>query len=204
MTKTNRLFYQANIPERYKWKFIDDFRMAAPDGMPIDLAATVYLRIHQDLIEAAAEPKRGYLLHGNPGTGKTLMGCIALNELMLRWTKPGRFLKLSLNYFQKLRDSYKPDNVHYGQTGTILEELCSMPYLVIDDFGVEQGTDWQQEVLYDLVDARYGDQRFTVVTTNQPLDELKNLAKGRIYSRLVEMCQPIPMDGPDYRMHLNE
>ena len=204
MTKTNRLFYQANIPERYKWKFVDDFRMAAPDGMPIDLAATVYLRIHQDLIDASAEPKRGYLLHGNPGTGKTLMGCIALNELMLRWTKPGRFLKLSLNYFQKLRDSYKPDNVYYGQTGTILEELCNMPYLVIDDFGVEQGTDWQQEVLYDLVDARYGDQRFTVVTTNQPLDELKNLAKGRIYSRLVEMCQLIPMDGPDYRMHLNE
>ena len=204
MTETNRLFRQADIPERYKWKFVDDFRMAAPDGTRIDLAATVYLRIHQDLIDAAKEPKRGYLLHGNPGTGKTLMGCIALNELMLRWTKPGRFLKLSLNYFQKLRDSYNPDNVHYGQTGTILEELCNMPYLVIDDFGVERGTDWQQEVLYDLVDGRYGDQRFTVVTTNKPLDELKKLAEGRIYSRLVEMCQFIPMDGPDYRKYLNE
>ena len=47
-------------------------------------------------------------------------------------------------------------------------------------------------MLYDLVDARYGDQRFTVVTTNQPLDELKDLAEGRIYSRLVEMCRPHP------------
>ena len=204
MTETNRLFRQADIPERYKWKFVDDFRMAAPDGTPIDLATTVYLRIHQDLIEAAEEPKRGYLLHGNPGTGKTLMGCIALNELMLRWTKSGRFLKLSLNYFQKLRDSYNPDNVHYGRTGTILEELCNMPYLVIDDFGVERGTDWQQEVLYDLVDGRYGDQRFTVVTTNKPLDELEKLAEGRIYSRLMEMCQFIPMNGLDYRKYLNE
>jgi len=204
MTETNRLFRQANIPERYKWKFLDDFRMTAPDGTPIDdLAGMVYSLIHQGLIDAAEEPKRGYLFHGNPGTGKTLMGCIALNELMLRWTKPGRFLKLSLNYFQKLRDSYKPDNVHYGQTGTILEELCNMPYLVIDDFGVEQGTAWQQEVLYDLVDARYGDQRFTVVTTNQPLNELEKLAEGRIYSRLVEMCQFIPMDGLDYRKYLN-
>ena len=78
-----------------------------------------------------------------------------------------------------------------------------MPYLVLDDFGIQRGTEWNR-MLYDLVDARYGDQRFTVVTTNQPLDELKALAKGRIYSRLVEMCQPIPMDGPDYRMHLNE
>ena len=204
MTETNRLFRQADIPERYKWKFVDDFRMAAPDGTPIDLATTVYLRIHQDLIEAVEEPKRGYLLHGNPGTGKTLMGCIALNELMLRWAKPGRFLSLSRTYFQKLRDTYSADSERYGHTWSILEELCTMPYLVLDDFGIQRGTEWEIEMLYDLVDARYGDQRFTVVTTNQPFDELKDLAKGRIYSRLVEMCQPIPMDGPDYRMHLNE
>ncbi len=203
-TETNRLFRQADIPERYKWKFVDDFRMAAPDGTPINLATTVYLRIHQDLIDAAEEPKRGYLLHGNPGTGKTLMGCIALNELMLRWTKPGRFLSLSRTYFQKLRDTYSADSERYGHTWSMLEELCNMPYLVLDDFGIQRGTEWEIEMLYDLVDARYGDQRFTVVTTNQPLDQLKDLAKGRIYSRLVEMCQPIPMDGPDYRMHLNE
>ena len=177
MTETNRLFRQADIPERYKWKFVDDFRMAAPDGTPIDLATTVYLRIHQDLIEAAEEPKRGYLLHGNPGTGKTLMGCIALNELMLRWAKPGRFLSLSRTYFQKLRDTYSADSERYGHTWSILEELCTMPYLVLDDFGIQRGTEWEIEMLYDLVDARYGDQRFTVVTTNQPLDELKDLAE---------------------------
>ena len=204
MTETNRLFRQADIPERYKWKFVDDFQMTAPDGTHIELAGTVYHRIHQDLIEAAQEPKRGYLLHGNPGTGKTLMGCIALNELMLRWTKSGRFLSLSRTYFQKLRDTYSADSERYGHTWQILEELCNMPYLVLDDFGLQRGTEWEIEMLYDLVDARYGDQRFTVVTTNQPLDELKDLATGRIYSRLVEMCQPIPMDGPNYRMHLNE
>ena len=206
MTETNRLFRQADIPNEYKWKFVDDFRMAAPNGMPIDLASTVYLRIHQDLIDAAEEPKRGYLLHGSLGTGKTLMGCIALNELMLRWTKPGRFLKSSLTYFQKLRDTYSADSERYGHTWQILEELCNMPYLVIDDFGVERVTEWEQEMLYDLVDARYGDQRFTVVTTNQPLQKLEELAAGRIYSRLVDMCQFIPMDGPDYRYqkHPNE
>jgi len=79
-----------------------------------------------------------------------------------------------------------------------------VPCLVLDGFGIERGTDGEIEMLYDLVDGRYGYQRFTVVTTNQPLDELKDLAEGRIYSRLVEMCYPIPMDGPDYRMHLNE
>ena len=35
MSETNRLFRQADMPERYKWKFIDDFRPIAPDGTAI-------------------------------------------------------------------------------------------------------------------------------------------------------------------------
>ena len=200
MTETNRHFRQADMPERYKWKFIDDFHIVAPDGTPIKLADTVH-RYIETLIGAEAEPRRGCLLYGNPGTGKTLLGCIAINELMLRWTKPGRYLSLSLKYFQKLRDTYSEESVRYGQTWQILEELCNMPYLILDDFGIQRGTEWEMEMLYDLVDARYGDERFTVVTTNKPLEEIKALSQGRIYSRLVEMCQLIPMDGPDYRLH---
>ena len=43
MTETNALFRQADIPERYKWKFVDDFRMAAPDGTRIDLAGLRFI-----------------------------------------------------------------------------------------------------------------------------------------------------------------
>ena len=54
MTETNRLFRQADMPERYKWKFIDDFHIVAPDGTPVQLADTAH-RYIESLISAPEE-----------------------------------------------------------------------------------------------------------------------------------------------------
>ena len=174
-----------------------------PMGIPLpyvdEVSVSVATLVGSELDSA---PNRGFLLHGNPGTGKTLLGSIMLNELILRWGMPGRFLNLSRKYFQKLRDTYSEDSDDYGRTWQIIEELCNMPFLVLDDFGIQRGTDWEMEMLYELVDARYAEERFTVVTTNQDLDEIRKLSHGRIYSRLVEMCYMIPMQGIDYRQHM--
>jgi len=70
---------------------------------------------------------------------------------------------------------------------------------VIDDFGVQRNTEWEMEILYNLIDARYANRRLTFVTTNQKADELKELAQGRIYSRFLEMCHIIHVDGYDFR-----
>ncbi|MDP6779335.1 MAG: hypothetical protein QGI83_21455, partial [Candidatus Latescibacteria bacterium] len=57
------------------------------------------------------------------------------------------------------------------------------------------------EMLYNLVDARYADQRLTFVTTNKSLEDVKDLAEGRIYSRFLEMCYIIHVQAPDYRQY---
>ena len=201
LVEVQRLFKQAEIPTRYQWTFQDDFHFNAPNGSAIKFAAEVHSYV-ATLIDSGKEPSEGFLFYGRPGTGKTMLGCIMLNELMLHRGRPGRFLNLSRKYFQQLRDTYSEDSERYGQTWQIIDALCKMPYLVLDDFGVQRGTEWEQEMLYDLVDARYSEERFTIVTTNQPLDDIKQLSQGRIYSRLTEMCRLVDMDGDDYRQHL--
>ena len=191
----------AQIPERFRWKFQDDFQPLAPDGASVPFASSAQSYV-STLVDSGEEPRRGFLLHGSPGTGKTLLGCIMLNELMLHRARSGRFVNLSRSYFNKLRDTYSEASQQYGQTWQIFEEMCSVPYLLLDDFGVQRDTAWEQEMLYDLVDGRYGGERFTIVTTNQPLGDLRDLFKGRIYSRLVEMCHVVEMNGVDFRLHL--
>ena len=206
LTEVKRRFHEADVPSRFRWKFRGDYHAVAPDGRtPLAVArrARRVLDYVSALVDDDRDPQRGYLFYGVPGTGKSLLGAIVLNELMLHRNHSGRFLNLSLKYFQQLRDTFSAESKQYGRTWQILEELCSMPYLVLDDFGVQRGTEWEMEMLYNLVDARYSEERFTVVTTNQPLDDLQELSHGnRIYSRLLEMCYLVDMNGDDYRRFL--
>ena len=196
------VYKRAEIPARYRWKYQDDFLMEAPDGTVIPTAQEAKGYV-STLVDGDREPQRGFLLHGPPGTGKTLLACIMLNELILHRERSGRFLSLSRKYFQQLRDTFSESSEHYGQTWQIIDELCNLPYLVIDDLGIQRGTEWEMEVLYQLVDARYSEERFTVVTTNQPLEEVRQMSDGRVFSRLSEMCRFVSLHGVDYREHIN-
>jgi DNA replication protein DnaC len=200
LKEIGHLYKQAAIPERYRWKYQADFQAFAPDGTAVPVVPPVQALV-ATLVDSQEEPRRGFLLCGQPGTGKTLLGCIMLNELILHRGRAGRYINLS-KHFQRLRDTYSEESDSYGRTWPLIQELCDVPYLMIDDIGVQRGTDWEREMLYDLVDSRYGDERFTVATTNQPLEELQQVADRRVYSRLMEMCVQVNMGGEDFRQHL--
>ena len=67
--------------------------------------------------------------------------------------------------------------------------------LIIDDFGMERGTEYGLEQVYNVIDSRYRSGKPLIVTTNLTLDSLQNpqdTAHARIYDRLLEMC-PYPL-----------
>ena len=54
-------------------------------------------------------------------------------------------------------------------------------------------------MLYNLIDSRYVEERPTIITSNISIDKFKEVAHGRISSRIQEMCKIIYFDLPDYR-----
>ena len=98
-----------------------------------------------------------------------------------------------------MRDTYSEESKRHGQSLAIVEVLERVPFLVLDDLGVERGTEWEEEVLYGLIDARYAEEMFTVVTTNASLEKIEEISSGRIWSRLHEMCSWVEMTGRDWR-----
>ena len=86
----------------------------------------------------------------------------------------------------------------------LLDRLAVVDLLQIDDVGAEKTSDWVLEQLYAIVNQRYEDQRSIVITTNlMNRDELAEQIGERTVSRLEEICEVIPITGPDQRRQRN-
>ena len=143
--------------------------------------------------EIMREENIGYLLWGKVGTGKSYFaGCIANalmeQEVAVRMTNFSAILN-------DLTASFEGRNEY-------IERLCLFPLLIIDDFGMERGTEYGLEQVYNVIDSRYRSRKPLIVTTNLTLDSLQNpldTAHARIYDRLLEMCAPILFTGENFR-----
>ena len=84
----------------------------------------------------------------------------------------------------------------------VVDKLCRYPLLIIDDFGMERGTEYALEQIYNIVDSRYRSRKPLIVTTNLTLDEIQHpqdTVHARIYDRLLEMCVLISCIGVSLR-----
>ena len=93
-------------------------------------------------------------------------------------------------------------NSSYSGRNEYISRLCSYPLLILDDFGMERGTEYGLEQVYNVIDSRYRSRKPLIVTTNLTLDEIRhpqNTAHARIYDRLLEMCVPISCIGVSFR-----
>ena len=196
---TKKAFRESQIPIKYKWKFRGDFKIDSPVAKKI----IGFVDTIRDK-EPEEKWKVGFYLFGPAGSGKTLLASIFLQELMLKYALPGRFIDLSRQFFQRLKRSYDNADELYGTSGQILDELVNVPFLVIDDFGVQRNTEWESEMLYTLIDSRYAEERVTIITSNADIKDYKKVALGRVYSRILEMCKIVQVDLPDYRESLSQ
>ena len=144
------------------------------------------------------EKNVGLLLWGGVGTGKSFMaGCIA-NALM------EQEVAVCMTNFARIMNEL---NNAFSGRNEVVDRLCGYPLLVIDDFGMERGTEYTLEQIYNIIDSRYRSRKPLIVTTNLTLTELKNpqdTAHARIYDRLLELCTPIACTGPSMRKDIGQ
>jgi DNA replication protein DnaC len=180
----------AVIPRRYR-----DCSFDRPPATDIDPAIVSATRRFANSVDAKLDQGRGLWFMGPVGTGKTTLAMLVSKAALAA----GRSVAIySLpRLLNEIRDTYRQERSHID----LLDRLIAVDLLHLHDVGAARSNDWVLEELYSIVNGRYEDQRSMVITTN--IDDREALCEqitARTVSRLTEMCDEMPVEGPDRRM----
>jgi DNA replication protein DnaC len=141
-----------------------------------------------------ASSHNGWLvLHGKYGCGKTHLAAAIANFAVENRIKT-LFITVP-DLLDSLRFSYNSSSETTFEEK--FEEIRGCPFLILDDFGTQNATQWAQEKLFQIINYRYINKLPMVVTTNLELDQIE----GRIRSRLEDpaLVTRAHIQAPDYR-----
>lgn len=166
-----------------------------------DVTDQVPQAVQQAVLEYALEAERyvsagiGLILHGDSGTGKTLLLTLLLKRL-LELGYDGYFTQ-----FNDLLDSYTAGWRDAEESEWFTKRVRNAGILVVDDIGKEsKGRENVTSPLFDMVIRhRVANDKPTLITTNYSMDELRAGYGGAVMSLLAESCLDYRVTGTDYR-----
>ena len=212
------LFNQAGVPGKFVYEEFSSYLANPPQHRTQKNALILSKKFIEDYVDRKGQYSQGLIFMGAPGLGKTHLVVSIIKELVMQHGVESKFV----DFFELLRD------IRHGYGEDISEKDFIDPYvgvkvLVIDELAKGRNTDWELTILDHFISTRYNDDdKVTLVTTNfsDKLDDSVALSSrnnkqsisnaysrftieekvgARIYSRLMEMCKKVNLEGTDYR-----
>lgn len=181
---------RAAIPRRFIGRGFDNFTVQTPDQQRALDAARGYTDTFAQRFKAG----HGLVFSGMPGTGKSHLAVAILQAVLPRHT--GLYVTC-MGVIRMVRNTWRRESLQSEQQ--VLDMLAGVDLLVIDEIGVQYGTDGEQNVLFEVLDMRYQDQRPTILLTNQDKDGFKGYVGERSFDRLTETSRWVAFDWPSHR-----
>ncbi len=183
----------ARIPERFKPKTLDTFRIERNKKRKAILEAA---KSYIDSFNFKKGAPMGLFMTGSVGCGKTHMAVAVLQEIIKKGYT-GLYYNM-VDLLSDIRATYA-DNANLSED-ELLKEITLPDLLVLDDLGAERTSGWVNERLYLIINRRYESGKPVLVTTNLGYEELAEKLGKRTVSRLCEICETSPeFPDEDYR-----
>ncbi len=136
---------------------------------------------HRKVSEWLKNQKPFLVVLGSPGTGKTYLAAALLNHLFEKGEEVGYVTHRK--FIEEIHFAIQNGHTQHS----VLPRYCEKKYLIIDDLGSATCTEWQQEMILELIDRRYSEKQKTIITSNFNKIELKQKLGDRTASRLLDL-----------------
>lgn len=134
----------------------------------------------------ATQPATGLLLHGYTGTGKTHLACALISALLAKGYTAKYTSAPAL--LMQLREASRGMS---GQSlSALMNELSGVQLLVFDEYGAHTRNDYDYQLLFQLIDARYQRNLPTVTITNEEVKDVEAQLDQRFLERLLGTAAP--------------
>ncbi len=181
----------SEIPERFHSRTLDSY-IASNAGQRSALAFA------KDFADGFAGEKSGRcaIFCGKPGTGKTHLSvgiclhAMTLNKMVL-FTTVQRMVR-------RVKDSWKKESDESESEAIGL--FVQPDLLIIDEIGVQFGSEYEKNLMFDILNERYENSMPSLLLSNLTANEVKAFLGERVFDRLREdggKC--IPFDWQSHR-----
>ena len=189
-----RLTERSAIPPRYAKACID---VEAAGQSHAYSVVRGYVEGFDDCLKSGA----GLLLFGDIGTGKTHLACALANALMAKM-RPVMYCT-ALEAVMLVKRAWRKDSD--WSEFDVYEQFSLPELLIIDEVGVQHGSEFEQMVLSSMIDARSRRCLPIVAVSNWSPDRVMEILGQRAFDRLVGYGgQLIEMRGESLRCSVGE
>jgi len=176
------------LPLRFADKTIAQFEPPCTEAQRIKTLAERFV--------AGFDPARGtsLIFCGKPGTGKTHIACAIARAIT---DSTSAHFSTVLAAIRHIKGAYRKD-CEYTEDEA-LESFISPSLLVLDEIGVQVGSEHEKMLLFEIINERYQRRRSTILISNLTAEELAAYLGDRVVDRFREDGAVIAFDWDSHR-----
>lgn len=184
-------FDLAAIPSRYRSRCLKSYQVTN-DGQRIalEIAQTYAANITRNIRDG-----QNLLFIGTVGTGKTHLACGIAREA-LDAGHSALYVRVA-DLISMVRETWRPDCKKSERK--IYREICGVDVLVIDEVGVQSGSENEQQILFNVINKRNEEMRPMIIISNLDIAGMKRMLGGRSYDRIAENGRAVTFNWESYR-----
>jgi len=123
------------------------------------------------------------IFSGTTGTGKTHLACAIANYIILNHDKTAVFISV-LNAVRRVKETYRKGSQETEREA--IRWFLNPDLLILDEVGVQFGSDTEKMVLFEIINQRYENLKPTILLSNFSAENLKEFIGDRIMDRMKE------------------